>query len=167
MPAAAHVPADAAAARAASAAPCDGGDAPVTSVRVDDEGIHAATDAEVVLDVLFDERRIWSFHLPRDGRQRDDGYVVPWPSALRRVPNGSTRLQVAEHVAQRVVYDAEVHLGEGPPTGSARIAVVNERGLPLGIDKSLRLAQTFDTRSAEHVAPLLDSIVEVLGALTK
>ena len=48
-----------------------------------------------------------------------------------------------------------------------RIAVVNDRGLPLGIDKSLRLAQTFDTRSAEHVAPLLDSIEEVLAALTK
>ena len=45
--------------------------------------------------------------------------------------------------------------------------MVNERGLPLGIDKSLRLAQTFDTRSAEHVKPLLDSIEEVLGALKK
>ena len=142
-------------------------EARVTSVRVDDEGIHAATDAEVVLDVLFDERRIWSFHLPRDGEEQGDGYVVPWPSALRRFLNGHTHLQVAEHVAQRVVYDEEVHLGEQPPTGEDRIAVVNEHGLPLGIDKSLRLAQTFDTRSAEHVAPLLDSIEEVLGALKR
>ena len=142
-------------------------EARVTSVRVDDEGIHAATDAEVVLDVLFDERRIWSFHLPRDGEEQGDGYVVPWPSALRRFLNGHTHLQVAEHVAQRVVYDEEVHLGEQPPTGEDRIAVVNEHGLPLGIDKSLRLAQTFDTRSAEHVAPLLDSIQEVLGALKR
>jgi hypothetical protein len=61
------------------------------------------------------------------------------------------------------VYDEQVRLGEGDEP----IAVVNERGLPLGIDKSLRLAQTFDTRSAEHVKPLLDSIEEVLGALKK
>ena len=61
------------------------------------------------------------------------------------------------------MYDEEVRLG----TGDERIAVVNDRGLPLGIDKSLRLAQTFDTRSAEHVAPLLDSIEEVLAALKK
>ena len=45
--------------------------------------------------------------------------------------------------------------------------MVNAQGLPLGIDKSLRLAQTFDTRSAEHVAPLLDSLEVVLGALKK
>jgi SAM-dependent methyltransferase len=70
---------------------------------------------------------------------------------------------VVEHVDQHVVYDEEVRLGEA--TGDQRIAVVNDRGLPLGIDKSLRLAQTFDTRSPEQVAPLLDSIEEVLDAL--
>ncbi len=138
-------------------------EARITGVRVDDEGVHAETDADVVLDVLFDERRIWSFHLPRDGVKQGAGYDVPWPPALRRFLDGHTRLQVAEHVAQRVVFDEEVHLG----SGEDRIAVVNDRGLPLGIDKSLRLAQTFDTRSAEHVAPLLDSIEEVLGALKK
>jgi SAM-dependent methyltransferase len=135
----------------------------VTGVRVDDEGVHARTDAEVVLDVLFDERRIWSFWLQRDGQRRGIGYVVGWPSALRRFLNGITRLRLVEHVSQRTVFDEEVHLGQGED----RIAVVNERGLPLGLDKSLRLAQTFDTRSAEHVKPLLDSIEEVLAALRK
>ena len=135
----------------------------VTSVRVDDAGIFAATDAEVVLDVVFDDRRIWSFWLERDGERRDGGYFVAWPQALRRFLNGVTRLKLVEHVEQRVVHDEEIRLGEG----DERIAVVNDRGLPLGIDKSLRLAQTFDTRSAEHVAPLLDSIEEVLAALKK
>ena len=139
----------------------------VTDVRVDDDGICARSDEELVLDVLFDERRIWSFWLPRDAVARDDGWFVEWPSALRRFLHGSTRLQVVRHVDQEVVFDEEVTLGEPPADGPGRIAVVNERGLPLGIDKSLRLAQTFDTRSAEHVAPLLDSIEEVLGALRK
>jgi SAM-dependent methyltransferase len=136
----------------------------VTDVRVDDDGITAFSGDEVVLDVLFDERRIWSFWLHRDGEQTAAAsYLVPWPSALRRFLDGTTRLQLAEHVTGTVAYDEEVRLG----TGSDRIAVVNDRGLPLGIDKSLRLAQTFDTRSAEHVAPLLDSIEEVLAALRK
>ena len=41
----------------------------VTDVRVDDDGITAFCADEVVLDVLFDERRIWSFWLHRDGEQ--------------------------------------------------------------------------------------------------
>jgi SAM-dependent methyltransferase len=140
---------------------------PVTDVRVDDDGIFARTEAELVLDVLFDDRRIWSFWLPRDGKPSGGGYAVEWPGPLRRFQHGTTRVRVVTHVEQQTVYDEEVHLGERPATGSDRIAVVNDRGLPLGIDKSGRLAQTFDTRSAEHVAPLLDSIDEVLGALRK
>ena len=135
----------------------------VSGVRVDDDGITARSVDEVVLDVVFDGRRIWSFWLQRDGRPSGSSYVVTWPSALRRFLHGTTRLQLVEHVSGAVAYDEEVRLG----VGDDRIAVVNERGLPLGIDKSLRLAQTFDTRSAEHVAPLLDSIEEVLAALRK
>jgi len=138
----------------------------VTGVRVDDEGVGATSAAEVVLDVLFDERRIWSFWLHRDGVRSGAASVVPWPSALRRFLHGTTRVQLVEHVSGAVAYDAEVRLGDAAQEGhGGRIAVVNDRGLPLGIDKSLRLAQTFDTRSAEHVAPLLDSIEEVLAAL--
>jgi hypothetical protein len=135
----------------------------VSGVRVDDDGVRARSEVEVVLDVLFDGRRIWSFWLQRDGEPSGSAYVVTWPSALRRFLDGATQLSVVEHVTGTVVYDEEVHLG----AGDGRIAVVNERGLPLGIDKSLRLAQTFDTRSADHVKPLLDSIEEVLGALKK
>ena len=129
---------------------------PVTDVRVDDDGIYARTTEELVVDVLFDDRRIWSFWLPRDGKPQNGGWFVEWPQALRRFLDGTTHLKLVTHVAQETVYDAEVRLG----AGDERIAVVNERGMPLGIDKSLRLAQTFDTRSAEHVAPLLDSIDE-------
>ncbi len=143
--------------------PPDLASAQVSGVRVDDEGIRAVSDAEVVLDVLFDGRRIWSFWLHRDGEQRGGSYFVPWPSALRRFLHGTTRLQLVVHVTTDTVYDEEVRLGDAPE--AERIAVVNDRGLPLGIDKSLRLAQTFDTRSPEQVAPLLDSIEEVLAAL--
>ncbi len=92
---------------------------PVTDVRVDDEGIFARTEDELVLDVLFDERRIWSFWLLRDGEPRDGGAASSaWPPALRRFLNGTTRLQVVEHVDRHVVYDEEVRLGDAATSGS-------------------------------------------------
>ncbi len=137
--------------------------ASVSRVHVDDDGIFAATRGEVVLDVLFDDRRIWSFWLIRDGAEREGGHHVAWPPALQRFLDGTTRLALVEHVSGSVVFEQEITLGD--PAEGNRIAVVNAEGRPLGLDKSNRLAQTFDTRSEEHVAPLLDSIEEVLEAL--
>jgi SAM-dependent methyltransferase len=137
----------------------------VARVHVDDTGILATSRDEVVLDVLFDGRRIWSFWLHRDGEPRDGGHLVAWPAALQRFLRGTTQLALVEHVSGEVVHDAEVTLGRAP--AGTRIAVESPDGKPLGLDKSNRLAQTFDTRSEEHVAPLLDSIEEVLEALRK
>ncbi len=124
---------------------------------VDDAGVHVRAGEDTVVDVLFDGRRIWSFWTSRDTR---DG-VAGWPPMLKRFLNGVTRVSVVEHVTGSVVYDDEVHLGRG----AERIAVVDPDGRPLGIDKSNRIATTFDTRDAEHTRPLLDSTEKVLGAL--
>jgi SAM-dependent methyltransferase len=142
--------------------------AAVSRVQVDNDGIVAASRSEIVLDVLFDGRRIWSFWLHRDGqsvdsRGRDGATFVPWPGVLRRFLHGTTTLRLVEHVTGDVLFEQEVTLGDAPP--GTRIAVVTPKGQPLGLDKSNRLSQTFDTRSEEHVAPLLDSIEVVLGAL--
>lgn len=133
----------------------------VSGVRIDDEGITAHADGEVIVDVNFDGRRIWSFWLHRDGTPVAGGHQVGWPTQLRSYLNGVTRLSLTEHVEQRQLYDADLSLGNG----EGRIAVVNAEGKPLGIDKSNRIAQTFDTRSPEQVAPLLDSIQNVLAAI--
>ena len=119
---------------------------------------------EVILDVTFDGRRIWSFWLLRDSQPGEAGTRrIGWPPSMRRFLDGVTRLGVAEHLSGRILYDVQTRFGSS--LSGDRIAVVNEDGKPLGIDKSGRMAQTFDTRSREHVAPLLDSIEEVLGAL--
>ena len=133
-----------------------------TSGRVDDAGIALGDADEVILDVSFDGRRIWSFWLLRDSEARSGG---------RRVGAGPSRCCVPRRRAPGSAspstspagccYDEEV----GSAAATARIAVVNDEGKPLGIDKSGRMAQTFDTRSAEQVAPLLDAIEEVLAAL--
>ncbi len=139
--------------------------ATVSRVRVDDTGIFAVGDDEVVLDVLFDERRVWSFWLKRDGVPADGGWFVAWPGPLTRFLVGTTKLAVVEHVSGNVVFDEEVTLGDAPE--GSRIAVEDDEGRPLGLDKSNRLARTFDTRSDDQVAPLLDSIEEVLAAIKK
>src|SRR5689334_6718045 len=105
----------------------------VSSVAVTEEGIEARSRREVVLDVAFDGRRIYSFWLRRDGvRQPTGGWLVPWPPALHKFLKGSTRLTLTVHETGQVVHDAEVTLGNRP----GRIEVVNKDGQSLSLDKS-------------------------------
>lgn len=136
---------------------------PLTDVRVDDQGIHARSAREVILDVAFDGRRIWSFWLHRDGVPEHRGHTVAWPDSLRAYLNGVTELSLTEHGAAAAAYTAQVRLGEG----EERIAVVDRHGNPMALDKDNRRVKTFANRSAEHVAPLMDAIEEVLAALGK
>ncbi len=136
---------------------------PVRVLSVGDDGLTLSSADEVILDVLFDDRRIWSFWLLRDSVAEGPNRRIAWPASLERFLDGETRLGVVEHLTRRVLYDEETRFG----AGAARIEVVSDGGKPLGIDKSGRMAQTFDTRSEEHVAPLLDSIEEVLAALSE
>ncbi|WP_154402923.1 class I SAM-dependent methyltransferase [Nocardioides speluncae] len=137
----------------------------VSRVLVDNTGIAARATDEVILDVLFDGRRIWSFWIQRDGKYRKptDDYLVPWPKGLPKFLDGVTELTVQQHLDEVVLFAEEVRFG----TSDQRIAVVNAAGKPLGIDKSGKLMQTFETRSTDQVAPLLDALEEVLAALKK
>ena len=140
-----------------------------TVARVDDAGVHLTSAVDTVVDVLFDGRRIWSFWTLRD-TVADEGaepgaLVAHWPSMLRRFLEGTTRLSVVEHVSGGVAFDEETRLGSRRGSAGKRIAVVDAAGRPLGIDKSNRIATTFDTRDPEHTRPLLDATEQVLGAL--
>lgn len=125
--------------------------------RVDDAGLHLTATEDLPVDVLFDGRRIWSFWTRRDAV---DG-VVSWPQQLRRFLDGRSRVAVVEHTSGRTAYDDEVALGGG----TGRIAVVDEEGRPLGLDKSNRLVITFDTRDPALVTPLLDATEKLLAEL--
>jgi hypothetical protein len=130
-------------------------------VRVDDAGIFARSRPEVVMDVLFDGRRVFSFWLHRDSQPVDGGHLFAWPRAIRPHLDGRTEMTMVEAATGVELHRAEVRLG----TGEGRIAVVNRDGHPLALDKSMRKVLTFDTRSADHVEPLLDAIVDVLATL--
>ena len=130
-------------------------------MRVSNAGIEATSADEVIVDVLFDDRRIWSFWLHRDGAPTEDGHLVAWPGTLRDFLHGTARITLRVHGSEEVLFDEEVTLG----SGSGRIAIVNADGQPLALDKSLRRVQTFDTRSADHVEPLIRAIDDVLTTL--
>lgn len=132
-------------------------------VSVGTDGITARSRRELVLDVLFDGRRIWSLWLHRDGEARGRETFVAWPPGLGRFLDGTTRVSVVVHESGEVLYDSEHSFGGS----SERIAVVDRLGNPLATDKSGKLVKTFATRSQEHVAPLLNAVQEVLDALGK
>lgn len=135
---------------------------PVRIERVDSEGIGLRGFGDRPLDVTFDGRRVWSFWLVRDTRKAALGRRwMAWPPNLHHFLDGTTRLGIREHVSHRVLFDEERSFGTSP----ARIEVVNALGAPLGIDKSGRLTATFESRSTEHVEPLLNAIGQVIGAL--
>ena len=128
--------------------------------RVDDVGVHLRAGEDLVVDVLFDGRRIWSFWTVRDTRGRR---LLP---SGRRCSSGSstgtTQLSVVEHVSGA----RGVRRGGAPrrPRTSGSPSST-PTGRPLGIDKSNRITTIFDTRDAEHTKPLLDSTEQVLAAL--
>jgi len=140
-------------------------------VQADEAGIrfdHAEPlSADLVVDVRFDDRRVWSFWVLRDGVSTTPsgegraGRVVRWPASLRPHLDGVTRLVVAGHLSGDVLLDDEVSFG----TSTSRIQVVDHTGAPLAVDAVGHLTPTFENRDAAQVAPLLDSIEQLLAAL--
>jgi SAM-dependent methyltransferase len=133
----------------------------LTSVTITDEGLALRGEGDFPIDVMFDDRRIFSFWLQRDTEARGGDVVHPWPPVLTRFLDGTTELTLVDHVSGTPLHVETVRLG----SGSGRIAVEDAQGNPMGLDKSMRLSRLFTSRSAEHLEPLLDAIGSVLGAL--
>lgn len=135
----------------------------VTAVAVDGDGIRGTSADEAVLDVLFDGRRVWSFWLHRDGEpaEGEDASFVAWPKPVARFLDGHTDLSVVIHESQEQVFTGSLSFGTSPD----RIDFVDKAGNALAMDKSNKMVKTFENRSSEHVAPLLDAVAEVLTAL--
>jgi SAM-dependent methyltransferase len=140
----------------------------VSVERVDDDGVtlsaRGRTGAEdVVVDVCFDGRRVWSFWVLRDtvAASRGGDRFVEWPKRLRRFLDGHARVELRAHVDDTVLYDEERAFG----TADTRISIVDAEGRPVGIDNDGRLQRTFETRSEAQTAPLLDSVERILEAL--
>jgi len=125
------------------------------------EGAESLSD-DVAIDVRFAGRRVWSFWVLRDGVSTSPtSHLVGWPASLRPYLDGFTELVVAEHVSGRILLESDLRLG----TSADPIEVVDHTGAPLAVDAAGHLSPTFETRDADQVAPLLDSVEELLGVL--
>ncbi|WP_408899596.1 methyltransferase domain-containing protein [Nocardioides sp. R1-1] len=125
----------------------------------------SGVEEDRALDVLFDERRIWSFWSVRDTTASPSGLpgerTVAWPERMLRFLDGRARVTVRDHVAGAVLLDAETSFG----TGTERIAFVNKQGLPIALDKSGRFHPEFSVRSGDQLEPLLEAMHRVIAIL--
>ena len=133
----------------------------VGGVTVDADGVHARSRQEVILDVLFDERRILSFWLHRDGVREGRGWRFAWPKTLREFLDGRADVQVVVTRTGQELFHGEVAFG----SGRGRVAVVNRNGQPISLDKYLKRVVAFESRSPAELEPLLDATDEVIRAL--
>lgn len=133
----------------------------VSQVRVDDTGIALRIREDVPVDLSFDGRRIGSFWSLADTESDGSQRVWAWPTSLAPHLDGVTDLRLSVHGTDEELFVGEVSLG----SGQDRITVEDGKGNPLGLDKSFKLMRLFESRSAEHLKPLLDSVAEVIGAL--
>ncbi|WP_325118840.1 hypothetical protein [Nocardioides sp.] len=129
---------------------------------VDERGIVVSGQGDRAVDVLFDDRRVWSFWVRRDTEpDRLGRRLAPWPTPLRRFLDGTARVVVREPGSPVSHFDEEISFGDG----RGRIRVVNGRGVELGFDKSGKLVPTFETRERGDIVALVSATRSVLDAL--
>lgn len=132
-------------------------------LRVDDEGLLVAGSGDFPVNVDFDDQRVFSFWLERDTVDRKGERFFAWPVQLRRFLNGTVTVSLSSPVDGEKWVSVPAVLG----TGEGAIAVVDGQGNPMGLDKSMRLSRLFGGRDDADMAPLLDALDEVIGALER
>ena len=128
---------------------------------VSDYGIRGQGQADAALDVLFDERLVWSLRFLRDSEPAGGARVAAWPEVLRPYLHGVSRVRVEEHASAEVLFDAEVRLGQG----AGRIAIVDDDGRPLSVTGKGRLAALLSQRGPQAVGAMLDVAEDVLAIM--
>ena len=116
----------------------------------DERGLNLAAKPESVVDVYFDEHRVFSA-APSRVRMRDGRAHLAWPKVLQQHIGGCTQLVVKEHLTGIVLLDEPVQFGRS----TTRISVTDRDGRPLAVDKFGALVRMFtetDEAAAHHLA---------------
>jgi SAM-dependent methyltransferase len=131
------------------------------SLVVDDEELRFSLDQNSVLDVLFDGHRVWSLSAP-DYKRDHDGYRhAPWPDPIRPRLDGTTLLEMRDHVSGRIVAATQAQFG----TGSGRVSIVDDNGLRVAVTKHGRFNRPFESTDRAAIEGYLDQVTEVLTLL--
>lgn len=127
-------------------------------VTVSADGVRVVPGGDEAVDVLFGEHRVWSFNPARDARA--SGWTA-WPSALKERLDGVVSWSVRRHAGAQVLACGELAFG----SSRHRVAVVDDEGRPLAIDKAGRLARLFEQSDADERVLLADTLVRALDDL--
>lgn len=132
-------------------------------LRVDAEGVALrALGSDRVVDVLFDDRRIWSFWVRRDTtRSRGGQRSIGWPRAMRPHLRGTGSVTLREHVSGTDLWSGEVRFSDD----ERRVEFVDRQGNLISLDKSDRFSPVFAERSASDLDPLLRAMTDLLEVL--
>ena len=127
------------------------------SVRVDDRGVHFSSGFSGSLDVVLDDRRVWSFGTTDAHPSVTE---VPWPKRLSRRLDGTADVKVVS--GDRVLFADTVVFG----SGEGRPRFVDKHGIPIFIDKWGLIQRPFDgRREAGVVEAMVDMTRRVLRVL--
>ena len=89
--------------------------------RVDDRGVTVSSDDERVVDVVFDDHRVWSFHVLRDTEtQVWPGRLAAWPTPLRRYLRRGHPPRRARRCDQGCLLRRRDRVRRGPGAGAGR-----------------------------------------------
>ncbi len=105
-----------------------------------------------VIDVLFDDRRVFSIN-PADLERSRGRARSPWPPSLRGYLNGEATVTLRSHLSREVLAEERVRFG---PSGDA-VRIEDQQGVPLSLDKWGALVAVFDEDTPEKELMLDDA----------
>jgi SAM-dependent methyltransferase len=129
--------------------------------KVDDQGFSFCAEDGEVLDVLFDDRRVWSLVTDEFPPDRSAVRRAQWPEPIRRHLDGVASVELRGHVAGTSLGVAEVRFG----SGLGRVDIVDASGRPVALTKWGKLNHPFDTSDRTAVEGYLDQVEAVLEIL--
>lgn len=119
-----------------------------------------APDA-TVLDLLIDDRRIWSFSTDSCTRDKSGRWVKPWPEPIAKRLDGVATLTLRNTATNDVLAQRELRFG----SGEGRVSMVDDLGRPLAMHKWGKLQQPFDAMGGDVLANYLDFVDDLMRIL--
>lgn len=130
------------------------------TITLDDHGMRLPAQLGGSYDLYFDEQYVWSF-TPGPGDETEGGYYVRWPTAMKFWLNGSATVTLRE--GDKVLFEDDVTLG----SGEGRIAFIDDKGIPVMIDKWGLLQRPFSGRGQGVVEQMVDITEEIIAVLER
>ena len=133
------------------------------ATHIDAKGIRLSRAYDGPLDVLIAGHRVWSFSTSRDAVRSGGGLFVAWPRPLAARLEGQADVQLVTHNGGEALFSGPIRFGRS----TAPLALVDDLGHPLSLDKGGRLQRTFDDFADESRAELIAASHRVLVDLTE